>query len=90
MRLNYQIIQKCQPLNEKIYQLENDACTKPMTAKLFCRKKGIKGYKDLCSVCQLDCHYAVEDSKFNGLPRCENCKMQNRFVQHCLLKFRST
>uniref|UniRef100_A0A336MLL5 CSON002911 protein n=1 Tax=Culicoides sonorensis TaxID=179676 RepID=A0A336MLL5_CULSO len=62
-------------LSKKIFQLKNNICGKSMTGMFFsCGKKNLKGYQNICSVCNEICDFAVETGDFRGLPRCESLK----------------
>lgn len=83
----YELFPDDDPLNNVIFQLSNNCCKKPMTAMYYAtKKKGIKGFKPICSTCQAEEPFAVEEKTFAGLPRCTDCQEKRLFIQHRVKK----
>ena len=86
----YLLFEDDHELNSKIFQLESNNCAKPMTALYFSAlKRNVKGCQKICSVCQNDCEYAVEDNHFKGLPRCKGCQSEKKIIQHRFQKIQT-
>lgn len=74
-------------LNEKLFQLPNNTCNKPMTAMYYSSyQKKVRGCKSICSYCHTVENFAVESPHYVGLPRCSECQENNFSITHRKLK----
>lgn len=70
------------PLEDVLFQHHNNSCSKIMTAAYFSVGPKLMNYLKMCSVCSELDEYCIEDPKYAGLPRCINCKADDKFYRH--------